>query len=182
MLKKILPVLILAACVPGTAGAVSGLVAGPHGNTYAASVTITGNSSVTSYTSSSANTGGNVVGSGGSVKTGDVSASATSETQVGEGGGTATVHTETTVNGETTEKTVTKEWKDGEEVDLHVTVEADAEGSKITVQGGEEIGEGASSTSEVEGEAEVKQESFFSTVADAIVETIGSVIDFLWFW
>ena len=181
MIKKILPVLILAACVPGTAGAVSGLVAGSHGNTYAASVTITGNSNVTSYTSSSANTGGNVVGSGGSV-TGDVSASASSETQVGEGGGTATVHTETTVNGETTEKTVTKDWKDGEEVDLHVTVEADTEGSKITVQGGEEIGEGASSTREMAGETEVEQESFLSTVAETIVETIASVIDFLWFW
>ncbi len=92
-----------------------------------AEIRISNTSSVKGSTSATASSGGNEVGSGGSVTTGAASASATSHTQAGSGGGSVEVHTETTVNGETKSESYIKEYEPGEAIEVKVESHADSQ-------------------------------------------------------
>ncbi len=89
-----------------------------------ADVSISHSGSVKSVTTSSASTGGNSVDAGGSVVTGDSSASSKSEVTSGTSGTDVHIETATTVNGETKTHTLDKTLKAGEPVSVEVNSKA----------------------------------------------------------
>jgi hypothetical protein len=85
-----------------------------------AEVVISNSGSIKSVTTSTASTGGNSVGSGGAVVTGDASASSKSEVTSGGDGADVHIETSTTVNGETKTQTIEKTLKASEPVKVEV--------------------------------------------------------------
>ena len=110
--------------------------------------------SVNSYSSASASTGGNTVSGNGSVTTGDSSASVHSTTIVGgnDAGGSVDVQIETVTNGATSSQSIHKNLAPGEGASINISTSTTSGGSQvgatIEVQAGD--GENAASGTPLE--------------------------------
>jgi microcystin-dependent protein len=139
-------------------------------------------------TTSSASTGGNSVGSGGAVVTGDASASSKSEVTSGGDGADVRIETSTTVNGETKTQTIEKTLKAGEPVSVEVNSKA-LSGQKPEASikiNSEKIGATGVATVTAETIARVGGEepkhNFVSSITTRISFAIKSIFSVLKFW
>lgn len=116
-----------------------------------AEIVVSNSGSIQSHTSSSASTGGNEVGEGGTVVTGNASASSKSEVKSGSDGTNVHIETSTEVNGQTETNVVDKTLKANEPVSVEVNSKA-VSGKKpetsIHVNGEEEASSAVASVTE----------------------------------
>lgn len=124
-----------------------------------AEIIIRNTASVTGSTKASANTGGNDVDSGGSVTTGEASASATSHVRAEGGSGTIDVRTESSANGSTTIETRTETLVPGEPIEVRAGASARAQPATTV-----------STDDAVDSDAEVKAETSAEAEVDVIME------------
>jgi hypothetical protein len=144
-----------------------------------------GNGTVIIENHSSVSTGGQVAGAGQTVTTGDVSASSHSETRInaGDQGGTVYVKTETKRNGEVEKsEEYTKQVSPGEPVRVHVSANADTEGSEVETEiQGEVMNEHSASSGESKEEGVTAIARFEAALA-SVPSFFKKVFSLVKFW
>ena len=137
---------------------------------FAEHISVSTSGSIQSYTSSSASTGGNSVGSGGVIKTGNASASSQSEVHSGSGGTTVDIRVEAEANGEKKSESVHKVLEPGESVTVHVSASSTSGGKggnkdvRAEVLGAVQASESASASTS----GSAAETSLFSTLFEEV--------------
>lgn len=148
----------------------------------AAEIVIQNTGTISSKTTSSASTGGNVVEEGGSVTTGNASASSKSEVTSGSDGGNVHIETSTTVNGETKTQVVDKTLNKGEPVSVEVNSQAVAgqkPESSVKINGVEQNGSGVATVTE---ETVTRTDFPRVSVLTRVKSVVHSILSFFKFW
>lgn len=152
----------------------------------AAEIMIQNSGSVTSKTSSSVSTGGNEVDSGGTVVTGNASASSKSEITSGSNGGTVHIETSTEVNGEKQTQVVEKTLRANEPISVEVhskSVSGKRPETSITVNGEEQADSGfATVTAETVVRSDPPHTNVFVSLGTRLSAVIKSFFSALRFW